>query len=63
MEIRLAKIEELDKVINFYKIVCADKNNKARWKYGIYPTDDDLCNDIKNNELYIEIKSVHETYN
>lgn len=53
MEIRLARIEEVDKVINFYKIVCNDPNNKARWHYGIYPTDEDLINDINNKELYI----------
>jgi len=53
MEIRLANINDKDKVIGFYKFVSSDPNNKARWTYGLYPTDDDLIEDINNNELYI----------
>lgn len=53
IEIRLANTNDINNVIEFYKNVCADTNNKARWHYGIYPTDEDLSNDINNNELYI----------
>lgn len=53
IETRLANKNDINKVVDFYKIVCADKNNKARWHYGIYPTDDDLINDISNKELFI----------
>ena len=52
-EIRLANTNDISNVIEFYKIVCNDPNNKARWHYGIYPTDEDLINDINNQELYI----------
>ena len=52
-EIRLASTNDISNVIEFYKIVCNDPNNKARWHYGIYPTDEDLINDINNQELYI----------
>lgn len=55
-EIRLATPSEIDKVIDFYEIVCDDPNNKARWHYGVYPTDVDLINDINNQELYILIQ-------
>lgn len=53
IEIRLANTNDINKVIEFYKTVCANTNNKARWHYGLYPTDEDLTNDINNNELYI----------
>ena len=55
IEIRPANITDKENVIEFYKFVSSDPNNKARWTYGLYPTDNDLINDIKNNELYILI--------
>lgn len=55
MEIRLAENIDINNVIEFYKTLSNDPNNKARWNYGIYPTDDDLINDISNKELYILI--------
>ena len=53
MEIRLADIKDLDKVIEFYIEVSSNKNNKARWHYGLYPTDEDINNAINSKELYI----------
>ena len=52
LNIRLACDKDINKVIEFYKLVSDDKNNKARWHYGLYPTDEDLIEDINNNELY-----------
>ena len=53
LNIRLAYDKDINKVIEFYKLVSDDKNNKARWHYGLYPTDEDLIEDINNNELYL----------
>ena len=55
IEIRLANNNDINSVIEFYRTVCANPNSKARWHYGLYPTDEDLSNDINNNELYILI--------
>ena len=55
MEIRLANSKDINNVIEFYKVLCEDPNNKALWKYGLYPTDEDLLNDINNQTLYVLI--------
>lgn len=58
VEIRLAKIEELNLVYEFYKEICAAlKNEKYTplWKIDDYPSIEDLENYINNKDLYIAI--------
>lgn len=46
IEIRLANNNDKENIIDFYKTVSNDLNNKALWHYGLYPADEDLIKDI-----------------
>lgn len=58
MNIRKARIEEFQDVMNFYDKVC-DALTKAKyspgWKKGIYPYPDDVYEAIYKNTLYLGI--------
>lgn len=58
VEIRLAKIEELDLIYEFYKEICAALENEKYnplWQIDDYPSIEDLENHINNKDLYIAI--------
>lgn len=58
VEIRLAKIEELDLIYEFYKEICAALENEKYtplWQIDDYPSIEDSENHINNKDLYIAI--------
>lgn len=58
VEIRLAKIEELDLIYGFYKEICTALENEKYtplWQMDNYPSVEDLRNHINNNDLYVAI--------
>lgn len=58
LDIRLAKSDEYDKIIEFYYNLIDSMQNteyKPKWKKGIYPTDQFIQESINDNNLFIGI--------
>ena len=58
MNIRQAKINELNDVMKFYYDITDDMQNsefKPGWEKDVYPTRESVKNAIQNNELFIAI--------
>ena len=56
MEIRLAQMDEFDRVVTLYNDVIdalADAEYTPMWQRGVYPTEDSLCRAIEKQELYV----------
>lgn len=56
MEIRKARLSDLDKIIEIYKnvIITMEKNNIHQWD-EIYPSSSILKEDILNDEMYVGV--------
>lgn len=57
-EIRLAEIEELDLIYEFYRVVCTVLENEKYtplWQIDNYPCIENIENHINNKDLYIAI--------
>ena len=57
-EVKLAEIEELNLIYNFYRIVCKALENEKYtplWVIGSHPCIKDIENHINNNEMYIAV--------
>lgn len=57
-QIRLAGINELDLIYDFYKTVCKSLENEKYtplWQIDSHPCADDIENHINNNEMYIAV--------
>lgn len=51
MEIRIAKLQDLDQICEFYQQVCLDQKSdeySPDWHWGIYPSKEGLKQQIKN---------------
>lgn len=58
VEIRLAEIQELNLIYEFYRVVCTALENEIYtplWQIDNYPCIDDLENHISNKDMYIVV--------
>lgn len=58
IKIRLAEIEELNLIYEFYRVICAALENEKYtplWQIDNYPCIEDLKNHIHNKDMYIAV--------